>query len=71
MDGDKPAVLDFELTTDSPIFSKPYPLNARMTEIMDTKTDDILRRGNIVTIDSPYNSPVLLVPHSSKDQKRR
>ena len=70
LDGDKPAVLDFDLMTDKPIFIKPYPMNEKMTEIMDVKIDDFLRRGDIDTIDSPYNSPVLLVPHSSKDKTK-
>ena len=70
MDGDKIAVLDFDLITDRPIFVKPYPLNPKLTEVLDQKIDEFLERGDIIAIDSPYNSPVLLVPHSSKDKTK-
>ena len=54
MDGDSKAVLDFDLIHEHPIFVKPYPLNPKLTEILDQKLDEFLERGDIVAIDSPY-----------------
>ena len=70
LDNGNIAVLDFNLVTDKPIFIKPYPINPKLTEILDKKIDEFLERRDIVPIESRYNTPVLLVPHASKDKNK-
>ena len=41
VDGE-PAVVDIELTTDKPIFIKPYPMASRMAEVLDKKIEEML-----------------------------
>ena len=67
VDGE-PAVVDIELTTDKPIFIKPYVVSNKMSEILDKKIEEMLDRDEIVEIDSPYNIPILLTHHNSENK---
>ena len=67
VDGE-PAIVDIKLTTDKPIFIKPYPMASRMVEVLDAKITEMLDRDEIVEVDSPYNIPVLLTHHNSENK---
>jgi hypothetical protein len=67
VDGE-PAVVDIKLTTDKPIFTKPYPMASRMSEVLDKKIEEMLDRGEICQVTSPYNMPVLLTHHNAENK---
>ena len=53
-------MVDVELTNFEPIFLKPFMSMGPSVDIMDNKLDELVRRNEIMQIDSPYNMPVLL-----------
>ena len=67
VDGE-PAVVDIELTTDKPIFIKPYPMASRMAEVLDKKIEEMLGRNEIVEVTSRFNVPLLLTHHNSANK---
>ena len=64
----KPVEVDVDLSTDKPIFIKPYPVADRMTKVLDAKIDEMLDKDEIVEVDSPYNIPILLTHHNSENK---
>jgi len=64
----KPVEVDINLTTDQPVFIKPYPIADRMAKVLDDKIDELISRDEIVQIDSPYNTPILLTHHNSENK---
>lgn len=50
------------LTSDTPVRSKPYPIPYHMREKLKDDIDEMLRLGVIRESDSPYASPVVIVP---------
>ncbi len=65
---EKQVEVDIELTTDKPIFIKPYPMAEKMIKVLDAKIDEMLEKGEIVEIESPYNVPILLTHHNSENK---
>jgi hypothetical protein len=65
---EKQVEVDIELTTDKPIFIKPYPIAEKMIKVLDSKIDEMLEKGEIVEIESPYNVPILLTHHNSENK---
>ena len=64
----QPAIVDIELTSDKPVFLKPYPLSPKMSEVLDSKIEELLAQDLIVEISSPYNIPILLTHHNSENK---
>jgi hypothetical protein len=64
----KPATIDIQLTTDKPIFSKPYPLVGPGVDICDNKLDTLLFNNEIHEIDSKYNVAIILTHHNSSQK---
>ena len=64
----KPVEVDIELTTDKPVFLKSYPTPDKMSKVLDQKIDELLERDEIVQVDSPYNTPILLTHHNSENK---
>ena len=64
----KPVEVDVQLSTDKPIFIKPYPIADRMSKVLDAKIDEMLDKDEIVEVDSPYNIPILLTHHNSENK---
>ena len=58
-----------KLTTDKYINSKPYPIPYASRNIMQKEIDNMLHLGIIEPCNSPYSSPLILVP--KKDGKLR
>ena len=50
-----------KLTTDKPIYRKPYPIPFALREKVQQEIDDMLKLGIIEPSDSPYAAPVVLV----------
>jgi hypothetical protein len=67
VDGE-PAVVDIELTTDKPVFLKPYPMSPKMSKVLDEKIQELLDKDEIVPVTSPYNIPLLLTHHNSENK---
>ena len=65
---EKQVEVDIELTTDKPIFIKPYPIAEKMIKVLDSKIDEMLEKGEIVEVESPYNVPILLTHHNSENK---
>ena len=64
----KPVEIDIKLSTDKPIFLKPYPVVGKMVEVLDSKLDELIARQEIRPVDSKYNMPILLTHHNSQNK---
>ena len=62
----KPAIFDFDLIDDKPIFTRPYPVPPKLIGVLEAKLQQFMDRGDIIQIESEYNNPILMVPHNSK-----
>ena len=64
----KPAVVDISLTTDEPLFMKPYMVNGVAVDMLDNKIDELLERNEIHPIESKYNVAIILTHHNSSQK---
>jgi Reverse transcriptase (RNA-dependent DNA polymerase). len=64
----KPVEIDIKLSTDKPIFLKPYPVVGKMVEVLDAKLDELISRQEIRPVESKYNMPILLTHHNSQNK---
>jgi hypothetical protein len=64
----KPAVVDVDLTTDEPIFMKPYMVSGVAVDMLDSKIDELLERNEIHPIESKYNVAIILTHHNSSQK---
>lgn len=56
-------------TTDVPVFSKPYRLSYKETEIVEQKVDELISAGIVRESNSEYASPVILVRKKGGDYR--
>ena len=63
-----PAIVDIDLVDDRPIFLKPYPLSPKMSEVLDSKIDELLSKDEICQVESCWNTPLLLTHHNSENK---
>ncbi len=63
-----PAIVDIDLVDDRPIFLKPYPLSPKMSEVLDSKIDELLSKDEICQVESSWNTPLLLTHHNSENK---
>ncbi|GFS82292.1 uncharacterized protein TNCV_3340251 [Trichonephila clavipes] len=73
---DKPGlthVLYYEIDTgdNPPVVSRPYRYDRVKQEILDYHVDKMLKEGNIIPIQSPYASPVVLCRKNNMLHRRR
>jgi len=64
----RPVVLDVELTTDIPVFMKPYTCFGSQIDMLDDKLTELLEKNEIHDIDSKYNIAVILTHHNSSQK---
>jgi len=64
----KPAVVDISLTTDEPIFMKPYMVNGAAVDMLDAKLDELIEKNEIHPIESKYNVAIILTHHNSSQK---
>ena len=53
---------DIKLSTAEPVRSKGYPIQYKTREIMESEIDEMIELGVIEPSNSPYYSPIVLVP---------
>jgi len=64
----KTAEFDLDLSHDTPIWSKSFPIYGHMLEKLEKKIDQLLEHGLIEEIESPYNTNIFLVAHNSSNK---
>lgn len=57
---------EIRTSTDNPMYSKTYPYPANMRDEVDRQVKELLDGGIIRPSNSPYNSPVWIVPKKPK-----
>ena len=60
---------DIELTSDTPIRSRPYRTSLRQNEILKSEIQRMLKLGIIEVGESDYSSPIILVEVPGKDPR--
>lgn len=61
--------LDIELTTNKPVYQRPYRMSESEKEITRELVDDLLKNGIIRESSSPYASPVILVDKPNGEKR--
>ena len=64
----KPAIVDISLTTDEPIFMKPYMVSGAAVDALDRKLDELIEKNEIHPIESKYNVAIILTHHNSSQK---
>ena len=64
----KPAIVDISLTTDDPIFMKPYMVSGAAVDALDKKLDELIEKNEIHPIESKYNVAIILTHHNSSQK---
>lgn len=65
---------EIRTTSDTPVYSKPYPYPMALKEEIERQIEELLDNGIIRKSKSPYNSPVWIVnkkPDASGEEKYR